>query len=442
MMNDQDLDYSVDGMHEALISELSKIGALRVISRTSAMRYKQTDKTASQIARELDVDALVEGSVLLAADRVRITAQLIGIAPERHLWSDDYERNMGDILAFHSDVARAVAEQIKVAVTPDEEARLTTARQVNPEAYQLYLKAWHFREQQTRESVPVTLELLEQAVAIDAAFAQGWAALVWAHYMMWDTRLWPLETARPKARHAAERAVALDDQLADAHLFQGLYRYMFEWDFDGAEASFQRAIELTPGNLEAHYEFGLFLARMGRLDEGMGHLQHCLTLAPFSERILGEIAVAYQRGGRPEEALAAYHRMAELFPDEDFRFGVAWNHLWAGNYDAALELFIELEEEFYVMVTRMMRDRSPQAKAYLDSVEAVLVREKPLYWKLRQGTIRIARWDYELVLDQLEAEFQWGDPGYVYLKVSPEYKPFRDHPRFQALIKKVWGEEE
>ncbi len=425
--------YFVDGMHDAIISNLSRIGALKVISRTSAMRYKDTDKLMPEIARELGVDALVEGSVLKAGDRVRITAQLIHGPSDEHLWSNDYEGDLTDILALQKTVAKAIAQEIGLALKPEEEAYLASAPQVDPEAYQLYLKGWYFRELQTDESIPKAMDYLEQAVAVDSTFAQAYAALGWANYMLQDSGQLPTPQARQQARAAVERALALDDRLADAHVFHGTYLYMFEWDWAGAEAAFKRAIELNPNHLHAHYEYSLFLTRLGRSDEALAAAHRVREIDPLSPRSVEVFRTLYWRSGQYDRAIEVVKRGLELHPDiERMLF---WPYFYSHRYEEVLDLATKLDSRFWTMLARMGLDQTPEAVAYIDTLEADWKQVTPRDENM--SIIYLLKRNDEQALDWLEQAVAERSPAIAYIKGQPAWYPLYDHPRFQAILKEV-----
>ncbi|UCH09960.1 MAG: hypothetical protein JSU61_12220, partial [Fidelibacterota bacterium] len=230
LMNDPEQEYFVDGMHEALTAELSKISALRVIGRTSTMSYKANPKPIPEIAVELDVDAVIEGSVLREGDLVRITAQLVATRPERHLWANDYERSMEKVLALHKDVAQAIAQEIRITLTPREETRLVSARPVDPEAYKAYLKGRYFLQRLTKDGLDLALDHFRQALNIDPNFAPAYAGIAATHLQLADRYLPPSE-AMPKAGEAAMRAIEIDENLAEAHVYLASFRGWWEWNW-------------------------------------------------------------------------------------------------------------------------------------------------------------------------------------------------------------------
>ncbi len=275
-MFDPNQEIFVDGMHDALTGELSMISTLRVIGRTSTMSYKDNPKPIPEIARELDVDAVIEGSVFRYQDEdsVRITAQLIATRPERHLKTIVYVANMTDILSLQRTVTRAIVEEIGLILSPEEEIHLASAPQVNREAHDLYLQGRYYRE---HEGVPRPLqpvEFLEQSIALDSTFAPAWAILSFCYF--------PYGT--DQAKRAADKALELDPDLSVAHVALGLWQ-VYNLDWDGAEESFQKALELDPLDNWSYYEYGLFLSRFGRYDEALDLVQRFRENDPFNPQV-------------------------------------------------------------------------------------------------------------------------------------------------------------
>jgi TolB-like protein len=263
LSDDPGHDYFADGMTEALITSLAKIKALRVISRTSAMQYKRVRKSLPQIARELNVDAVIEGSVLRSGDRVRIAAQLIHAMSDQHLWAESYERDFRDILSLQSEIALQVADQVKIILTSAERTRIGSTRQVNPDAHESYLKARYHWNKRTEESVKKALAYFHRAIDSDPTYAQGYAGLADAYNIFGYYNTLPPIEAYPKAKAAALKALELDDSLAEPHAALGVVKRDFEWDWPGAEEEFQRAIELNPGCAEAHSWRGTLRGMLG-----------------------------------------------------------------------------------------------------------------------------------------------------------------------------------
>jgi eukaryotic-like serine/threonine-protein kinase len=282
LSGDTKQEYFADGMTEELITELSKISALRVISRTSAMAYKGSKERLPQIARELDVDGVVEGSVERFGNRVRITANLLYAPTERHLWAETYDRNLGDVLALHSEVARAIARQIKIAVTPDEQQRLAGTRTVNPEAFEACLRGRYLLSRRTGEDTRKSVGYFDQAVKIDPKYAPAYAGIADSNWQLVYYGPVPPATAYPKAKAAALKAVTLDESLAEGHTSLAEVLLSFEWDWPAAEKEFRRAIALNPGYATAHFRYAWFLTYVGRYDEALAEMKRAQKLDPLS----------------------------------------------------------------------------------------------------------------------------------------------------------------
>jgi eukaryotic-like serine/threonine-protein kinase len=279
--------YFADGMTEALITNLAKIGALRVISRTSVMQYQTTMKPLPQIARELNVDAVIEGSVQRSGDRVRVTAELIQASNDRHLWGESYERDVRDVLSLETELAQAIASEIRVKLTPQEQKLLATARLVNPESHEAYLKGiYYFNDgrdhagtQASEKSFQRSVTYLQQAIQIDPNYAQAYAQLARTYDWM-ESNLREGQVAQSKA--AARRALELDDTLAEAHTALAWEMFRSDRDWDGAEREFKRAIELNPGYGEAHHGYALYLLLMRRFDQSIAEINAALLLDPLT----------------------------------------------------------------------------------------------------------------------------------------------------------------
>jgi len=262
--------YFADGMTDDLITDLARISTLRVISRTSVMQYKNTKKPIPEIARELNVDAVLEGTVTRDGDRVRITVQLIRADPEKHLWADRYEEGLGGILTLQDNVAKAVAREIRVKVTPQEQAALDTPRTADPEAYEAYLKGRYFWRPGGEKNLAKSLQYFQQATQKDPSYALAWAGLAGAYERLADWGVLPWREAAPRTRAAAEKALDLDRSLVEPVVSLASVKMWYEWDWPGAEQLCKRAIQLSPNNGQAHSTYSLLLAVTGRIQEGCG----------------------------------------------------------------------------------------------------------------------------------------------------------------------------
>jgi TolB-like protein/DNA-binding winged helix-turn-helix (wHTH) protein/Flp pilus assembly protein TadD len=305
LSNDASQDYFADGMTEELITELGQIKALRVISRTSAMTYKNARKPLAEIARELNVDAVVEGSILRAGDQVRITAQLIEAAADRHMWAQSYEGDVRDTLGLQSRIARAIAEQIRVTLEPQERAALTKSKTVNPEAYEAYLKGRYFWNKRTAEGLKVAIAYFSRSIELDPAFAKAYSGLADSYALAgdWEYGVMPPQEAFSQAKAAAAKALALDDSLGEAHTSLAFALDLYGWDWTAAEREYLRAIELTPGYATAHQWYAWHLIVTGRPSEGIVEARKAESLDPLSLIIGADLADGFCVARRYDEAV-------------------------------------------------------------------------------------------------------------------------------------------
>jgi len=445
-------DWFSDGITEEIITHLSRIADLKVISRTSAMRYKGTDKSLRQIGEELGVAAILEGSVRRAGGKVRITSQLIDARSDAHLWAESYNReeDLAEIFAIQSDVARQIAAALKATLTPEEEAYLASAPQVNHEAYKLYLKGWHFRTLSSRESMPKAVEYLEQAVALDPAFARAWAALAHSYLLMQWWGDWSGDYALDRMKPALDKALELDPNLPDAHAGLGIYQELAQYDIAGAETSFRRALELDPDNVYARFEYGFFLLRSGRPDEALAELRRAQELDPLNPLPLNGIAIVYQDTRQYDKALEYFQAVLELAPGQE----------------SALSGVRSTEHAILMQQGRYVEVAAEAEKAYAEAagewgkaeslflqlrVEWVLGNKQKVYsvrdslrsaWGEQERPFSYARLnaimgEKEKALGLLERAYEESTIGMAVLVYYPEFDFLRDDPRFKALMQKM-----
>lgn len=453
LSGDPEQDYFVNGMHEALISELSKIGAVTVISRQSTLQYKDSEKTMPVIAAELGVDALVEGSALLLGERVRITTQLID-SQDRHLWSNTYERNLEDVFALYNEVTLAIAREIQAKLTPEEEIRLASAPQVNPEAYTLYLKGWHFRN---LGNFSKAVEYLEQAVALDSTLAQAWAVLAYVYLYDWIT--WnPLVVADPGLilmKQTLDKALDLDPALPEAHTHLGYYLAR-KWDFVAADASLRRALELDPDNTWGRTQYGWFLQRHGQPDEALAEFRRAQELDPLSHLPPWGIAGVYRNTREYDKALEYLQATSELQPGKGDWFVIRLKRLilmQQGRYaEAAAEAGKAYAEAtdgtpgkgFYFWLwlrAEWARGNKEKVYAVRDSLRSTgelqqRGQENP-HWSARLYAIMGER---DKALSLLEKAYEDTTKEFYYFRdlvYAPEFDFLRAEPRFKALFQKL-----
>ncbi len=440
-------DYFAEGMTEALITELGKISSLQVLSYQSVIGYRQTAKPLPEIARELKVDALLEGAALRSGDRVRITANLVQVGPERHLWAESYEFDPRDILAAQGEVARAVARQIRVRLTPQEQARLTTSRRVDPEVYEAYLLGRAYSSKaRTRTSWTRAKEYFEKAIAKDPGYAPAYASLAELYMRPEGSPTRDPGELRLQARRWAEKALKLDDTLAEAHTVLARVAAQQEWDWARAEREYLRAIELNPGHPLARIWYSQYLYAMQRFEEAVAQAKRAQQLDPASPLINTWAGAAYFFAGRVEEAMASWQKALELDPSySDASLVLARAYVKLGmNQQAIAEL-----QKARIFNERALLVLGALAHAYARAGQ----REEAL--KLVGELKRIEAeergfvppfgiiWAYAGLGDEeqafawLERSFQERRDRMVWLNVDPLLDPLRSDPRFHDLVRRV-----
>jgi serine/threonine-protein kinase len=439
--------YLADGMTEALITDLAKISALRVVSRTSVMRYKQTKTPLPQIGRELGVDAVVEGSIEREGERVRIRAQLVRTATDEHLWAGSYDREMKDVLLLQDEVARSIAREVRVTLTPEERARLATAREVDPEAYQSYVKGRYFWDKRSEESVNRSIEYFKQAIDRDPSYAAAYSGLADAYVSLgfsFDVGSLPPAEAIPKAKAAATRALTLDDSLAEAHNSLGHMKLHYDWDFPGAEAEFKRSLALNPGYAQAHHWYSHLLTASGRIDESLAEGRRALELDLLSSTMNVHLGWNYFFARQYDAARAQFAKTLELDPN----YGLA--HWYRG-------LALEQQRRYAEALTELRRSAellkgNVVIAATIGRVHALSGNRREaerVLAALQQESARrfINPFEIALVymgLGDIDRTFAWLEKAYqvrsdllVYLRVDPRLDAIRSDRRFADLVQRV-----
>lgn len=446
-------EYFAEGMTEALIADLAQIGALRVISRTSVMRFKGTNKPLSEIAQDLEVDWLVEGSILRAGHQVRITAQLIHAKSDTHLWATSYERDINNILVLQREVARAIADEIRIKLTAKERARLAARRSVQPEAYEAYLKGRYYWNKRTGQDIQRAIQYFQQAVAIGPDYAPAYAGLADAYHVFWVYTGIPPREMYPQAKAAALKALEMDDDLAEAHTSLAAIKADDEWDFPGAEAEFRKAILLNPNYPTAHQWFAQYLAYVGRFEEAIAEIGKAQQLDPLSPIIHTVSGDTNLRARRYDQAIAQLKKAIEIDPN----FPLAHAKL----RDAYLEknMFQEAISEGQtaaILVTesheRAAESAAALSKAYAKSGEKGYWRRRVdlAIEKMEQGSVlRYNESPYciasiyarlgeeELAFEWLERAIEERDVSVVYVKTAPEFNRLRSDPRAIDLMRRI-----
>ena len=439
LSGDPEQEYFADGLTEALMTDLAKIGALKVISRRSVMRYKGSDKPLEEIAAELDVDAIVEGSALRVGDRVRITAQLIDPETNQALWADSYERDLQDVLLLQSEVAQAIAAEIRVALTPEETTRLASARPVNPEAHEAYLKGVFHWQKLTPEDLDAALSYFELALEKDPDYAPAYVGIanVWASRN--QQGLVPVREATSNQKAAVLKALELDDSLAEAHVALALLETWAEWDWPSAERAFERAIELKPNDANARDWHSHFLNIVRRSDEAMAQIERALELDPLNALYQAVYGVDLILVRRYDDAIAQFRDARRLAP------GNAVVHT---GLEDAFYLKGMYEEAFEEKKAAAAGDREMEAalvRGYAEggypgamtrAADTLAVRSnynKPM----KIAALYASAGKEDQSLDWLEKAFEARDPNIPYISVLPRFDSLRDDPRFQDLLRRM-----
>ena len=341
---DPSQEYFADGMTEALIGNLARIRALRVVSRTSVMRFKDKPPPLSELARTLNVDAVLEGSVQRTGDRVRVSVQLIHAATDAHLWAREYERELTDVLKLQSEVARAVADEVQARLTAEERARLASVGSVQPAAYQEFLLGQHYLWRLTEEDLARAIAHFEESVRVDPNYAAAYAGL---SHAWWWRGIWGATTFKQvesPSRAAAVKALQLDPGLPEAHVSIGRLKFGHEWDWSGARQAFVRALEIDPNNVDAHFFSAMLCMALGCFAEAIDHMERIEERDPLSATVQSFFGRVLYRGRRYDDAIVHLNRAIELDPQAPAR---AYRRLAdvyeaVGKYDGALML---LEKE-------------------------------------------------------------------------------------------------
>ena len=445
LSHDPEQDYFADGMTETLITNLSRIDTLRVVSRTTAMHYKGTNKTLPEIAKELNVDGVVEGSVMRSGTRVRITTQLLEARTDRHVWADTYDRDLVDVLPLQSEVAEAVAQQVRIQLTPEQQARFRSAPAVNPKAYEAYLKGSFYEFADTQVSIKRAQSYFEEAIREDPNFALAYAGLAECYLDIGAFRWMPPQDAYRHGSEAVHKALELDDTLAQAHSTLGYLDWQYAWDWLAAEREIRRAVDLNPNYVEGRVTLTWYLAWSGRRDEALAQVQKILRLDPVfpyialqesgiyyhlrdykslleaAEKSVAKnpgnwsshyyLAVGYEGSGRPAQAVPEYQRAVELSQrDFDALAGLAHAYAAMGKRAEAEKILNELQG---------------QSKVTYVSHYMIAV----IYSGLGQK---------DKAFEFLEKAYQERSPDIAYfLRADLRLDTLRPDPRFQDLLRRV-----
>ncbi|MGZ7066177.1 MAG: TPR end-of-group domain-containing protein, partial [Candidatus Aminicenantales bacterium] len=444
LTGDPGKEYWVDGATDELIGQLAQIGSLRVISRTSVMKYKALKKPVPEIARELRVEAVVEGTVHRVGDNVRIRVELIDALPEeRNLWTETYDRPKADVLVMYGEMARTIAGKMQVKLAPKEAARLAAAHQVNPEAYEAYLQGQFHYYKLTRPDLDSALQYFELARAKDPNYAQAYAGIanVWAGRQ--QQGLVPASEAAPKAKAAAAKALELDSTLAEVHDTLAGIETWTDWDWQGGEAEYRRAIELNPNLPTPRLGLSHLLNILKRPEEAMTLIQRALELDPLNALFRGFYAMDLMYAHRYDDAIAVIRETLKTSPNDLIALSAlrsayhvkkmypealeAWKASYAARGDQAAQdaLARGFKEGGYPMALQRV-------------AETLAARSRTAYvpaWQI--GTLYTRAGKKDEALAWLEKAYQAHDPNMPYIAVDPIFDFLRDDPRFKDLLRRM-----
>jgi TolB-like protein/Tfp pilus assembly protein PilF len=444
LSNDPEQEYFADGMTEELVTELGKISALRVISRTSVMCYKRTKEPLPQIARELGVEALVEGTVLRTQDRVRVTANLVQASPEKHLWAQEYERALPDILGLQGDIASEIAHQIQATVTPAERSEILNKRPASATAYEAYLKGRFHWNKRTERELRVGISYFNQAIEADPRYALAYVGLADSYNILGASEFTAVtqEEAKAKAMTYVRKALEIDDGLGEAHTSLAFLKWHYDWDRKGAEQEFKRAIALSPNYANAYHWYAEMLANERRFDESIAESYQAKDLDPLAPMITASIADRLLLAGRTEQALREVNSALELDPS------IPWAHVTLATVYRGQRRFGEAIDESKKAV--QLSDNNPNFLADLGYMYAIAgdsagargilkdlqkMAGKQYVSPYETALIYAGLGEKDKALGALNQAFTERSPSMNYLNTETRFDNLRTEPGFKRLLK-------
>jgi TolB-like protein/DNA-binding winged helix-turn-helix (wHTH) protein len=447
LSGDKEQDYFADGMTDELIANLAKIRSLRVISRSTAMAYKGTRKPLSEIARELNVDAVVEGTVLRVGSRVRITAELVQVSTDRHLWAETYESQIGDVLALQNRVSSAIVNEIRINLTQEERERLAKNPAVTPQAYENYLKGLYYWNKRSDENLTKAIGYFEEATHQDPQYALAYAGLSDSYAIISATIFgtMPALEAAPKAKAAALRALEIDPSLAEAETSLATVKFNYDWDWPGAAEGFERAIRLNPSYATAYQRYSLYLMAMGRIQDSFTRIEKARELDPLSISINFSLGWRLYMARQYDRAIEQLRNTLEMDPSYELAhlvLGQAYEE--KGEYALAipeLRKAVELSHGTPLMISALAHayarsGNRPEAEKLL--AELVVAESKKQYVSPYYFAVVYAGLGKnEQAINWLDKAFADRSNGLVFMRMEPELDKLRSNPRFIALQQKL-----
>jgi TolB-like protein/lipoprotein NlpI len=440
-MSDQaENEYFSDGISEELLNVLVRVKGLRVPSRTSSFTFKGSDKKLAEIGRELQVDHILEGSVRKSGDRIRVTAQLIDVSTDTHLWSETYTRQLDDIFAVQDEIAQAIVSALKVTLTGNDQAPIQTRATDSVEAYNKYLLGRHLWNQRTPASLLASIEPLQKAIEIDPEYGRAWEALADSYVLIPEYRSGSIQEYIPLAHAAIDNALAINPRSAPALTTSAYIKFMYDYDFEGAHTDFTRAIDIDPGYATAHQWYGELLAAEGKLDAALGQLQLARKADPLAQVMPHDMGWFLMWSDRSEEAYQYIHESIELNPNFQNAYrNLALFQMMHGHFEPAREnirkfySIVKLDPATDLAIVDALENPGLRA----DAVELVLADEQTADGVFGKARMLMLLGEPERALESLEKAFEKGDPYAVHMKRMNLYDPLRNNPRFQALLAKI-----
>ena len=441
LSGDPEQNYFVDGLHEALVTELSKISSLKVISRQSSIRFKESNKLLPEIATELNVDALVEGSVLLVGGRVRVTAQLINGRTDDHMWAETYDRDIQDVFTLLSEVARAITDEIEITLMPQEEERMANTGPVNPEANEAYLRGRYFLSSFTKEGFQKALKYFNQAVAIDPNFALGWASLAGTHLVIAYFGNEPPHVAILQARAAALRALELDSQLAGAYAALGWVR-LYTWDWPGAGEAFEESLRLNPNDSITLHGYADYLTLTGREEEGLVQVKRGRSIDPLTPMANLPVLFHLYMMRQYDESIAEAQKLLETDPDYPVNRLLSRVYWQKGLFEEALDEYRKTlvrrnDSGLLEALETGNADSGPQGAMRAVAQELVARSKQGYIDSFRIATAFAQAGEVDLAFEWLDYAIDQGSLEMVYVHVRPEFDTLRFDTRYESLMRRL-----
>ncbi len=436
-----DVEYLSDGMTESVINSLSQLPGVKVIARSSSFKYKGKEIESQEVARALGVEAILTGRVLQRGENLLVSVELVDVRDKTLVWGGQYNRKVTDLQTVQEEMARTISEKLRVKLTGAQERQVTKQATANPEAYQLYLNGLFYNSQGKAGDIRKALDYYNQAVALDQSFALAWLGVARAyHYFAGNSLLDPKE-ALAKAKAATEKALQLDEQLAEAHAAMGRIKQA-EWDWTGAEREFKRALELNPNLASVHFRYAEFLSLMGRHTEAPAEIKRAHEIDPLRDslRILEAVGLSFAR--RYDEAIGILQNAVKLEPDNSrAHYSLGVNYAWKGMYEPAISelkkaISIQGEtttDQCYLAYALAMAGKKSEARSILDKLKTT----KDYVSPTELATLYIGLGDKEEAIASLERAYSAHDLQLQFLKVDPHMDSLRSDPRFAELVRKV-----